>query len=49
MAVQLSSLWKQWGGAEMLREKGNANPPPICIALLLFGVFVVISGLLPTV
>lgn len=33
MAVQLSSLWKQWGGEEVLREKGNANSLPIFIAV----------------
>lgn len=32
MAVQLPSLWKQWGRAERLREKGIANLPPIFIA-----------------
>lgn len=38
MAEQLSPLWKQWGGAEILREKGNANPPPIFIAFAVWSI-----------
>lgn len=33
-----SPLWKQWGGAEIFREKGNANPLFIFIAFAVWSI-----------
>lgn len=46
--MQLPSPWKQWGGAETLREKDNANPH-VFNAFVVLVVLVVISLLLATI